>query len=68
MKTEYDADVDAAYIYIDENIKKGSVTKTIKLDDNITLDFNKNSKLIGIEILHASKVVPKVESLQRIAA
>ncbi|HLC73923.1 MAG TPA: DUF2283 domain-containing protein [Candidatus Nanoarchaeia archaeon] len=59
MKIEYDKDVDAAYIYLDYPIKDGEVKKTIGLNDNIILDFNNKDKLIGVEILDASKVLNK---------
>ena len=59
MKIEYDKDADAAYIYIAENIAVGEAVKTIELNDNIILDFNKNGKLLGIEVLDASKVLNK---------
>ena len=56
MKIEYDSDVDAAYIYLDESPQAKS-EKTIELNDNLIADFDKNGKLIGIEILSASKVL-----------
>lgn len=59
MKFEYDQEVDAAYIYIENTIKEGQVKKTIELNDNIILDFDKENKLIGVEILDASKVMNK---------
>jgi len=59
MKFEYDKDVDAAYIYIENTIKKGEVKKTIELNDNIILDFDSKDKLIGVEILDASKTMNK---------
>ncbi|MCS4537377.1 MAG: DUF2283 domain-containing protein [Thaumarchaeota archaeon] len=59
MKFEYDQEVDAAYIYLDRQIKEGEVKKTIALNDNIIIDFDKNDKLIGLEILSASKVLAK---------
>lgn len=59
MKFEYDKEVDAAYIYIDDSIKEKQVKKTIELNDNIILDFDKENKLIGVEILDASKVMNK---------
>jgi uncharacterized protein YuzE len=68
MKTEYDKEVDAAYIYTADKIEKGDVKKTIRLDDNISLDFDKNNRLLGIEILRASKTLPRVKDLQRVAA
>jgi len=59
MKFEYDKAVDAAYIYLKYPIKEGEAKKTIALNDNIILDFDKDRKLIGIEILNASKVMNK---------
>ena len=59
MKMTYDEDADAAYIYLKKKIGKGEVKKTISLNENIILDFDKNEKLIGIEILNASNVISK---------
>ena len=59
MKFEYDKDVDAAYIYLEHPIKDGQVKKTIELNDNIILDFDEDEKLLGVEILDASKVIKK---------
>lgn len=65
MKITYSKDVDAAYIYL-VDIKKGGVAKTYPLGiideytpGEINLDFDKNGRLVGIEILGASKVLPK---------
>jgi uncharacterized protein YuzE len=59
MKMTYDRGADAAYIYVKDSIAAGEVAKTIALDRNINLDFDKNEKLLGIEILSASKVLPE---------
>lgn len=59
MRFEYDKDVDAAYIYLQYPIKDGEAANTIELNDNIVLDFDKAGKLIGVEILDASKVLTK---------
>lgn len=59
MKFEYDNEVDAAYIYLDFPIKDKQVKNTIELNDNIILDFDSNGKLLGVEILDASKVLKK---------
>lgn len=66
MKVTYDKEADAAYIYLKNKIGKGEVKNTISMNENIILDFDSNKKLIGIEILSASTVVPKsaVASLQ----
>lgn len=52
MKIDLDKDADAAYIYINES---GEVDKTIEVNENIILDFDENGRLIGIEMLNASK-------------
>ena len=59
MKFEYDKEVDAAYIYLKYPIKEGESKKTIQLNDNIILDFDKEDKLLGVEILDASKMLKK---------
>ena len=59
MKVTYDKEADAAYIYMKDRIGKGEVKSTISMNENIILDFDSNKKLIGIEILCASRVVPK---------
>lgn len=64
MKFEYDKDVDAAYIYLEDSITEGQAEKTIELGDNIILDFDKNGKLLGVEILSASKVLNKKSLLE----
>ena len=53
MNIEIDKDVDAAYIKIQSEAIQ--VAKTIEVNENIILDFDKNGKLIGIEVLNASK-------------
>ena len=57
MKFEYDKKADAAYIYLEDSIAEGEAQKTIELNDNIIVDFDKNGKLLGIEILSASTVL-----------
>jgi len=59
MKIEYDKEADAAYLYLVETIGEGEAVKTIQLNDNIILDFDKNGKLIGMEVLNASRVLNK---------
>ena len=59
MKLEYDKEADAAYIYIKYPIKEGEAEKTIELNEDLIVDFDKDGKLIGIEILNASMVIGK---------
>ena len=66
MKIEYDKDVDAAYIYLNYPIKDNAVKKTVELNDNIALDLDASNKILGIEILDASKVLHKKAILEAI--
>lgn len=59
MEIEYDKKVDAAYIYVGYPIKRGEAKRTIELNENIILDFDNKGKLLGIEILNASKILNK---------
>lgn len=51
MKVTYDQKVDALYI----ELKPGVCGRTEKVTDDILVDVNKKGKVIGIEILDASK-------------
>lgn len=64
MKFEYDKEADAAYIYLEGSITDGQAEKTIELNDDIIVDFDKNGKLLGIEILSASKVLHQKSLLE----
>jgi uncharacterized protein YuzE len=59
MKLEYDKAVDAAYLSVERRIKKGEVKKTVEVNKDIFIDLNNKGKLLGIEILNASKVLNK---------
>ena len=59
MKIEYDKEVDAAYIYIKYPIKEGEAVNNVKLKDNIIVDFDKDGKLLGVEVLDASKFLSR---------
>ncbi len=59
MKITYDKEANAAYIYIKYPIKKGEAKKTVPTEAGPILDFDKNGKLLGIEILEANKVLDK---------
>ena len=67
MELEYDKEADTAYIYLKKDIKSGEVKNTISISGTINLDFDKNKKLLGIEILHASKNISKADILKNVA-
>jgi len=49
MKIEYDREVDAVYIYLQQK----EVVKTIELSDAVKVDLDEKGNLIGIEVLDA---------------
>ena len=51
MKIEYDREVDAVYIYLQEK----EVVKTIELSDVVKVDLDEKGNLIGIEVLDATQ-------------
>jgi len=57
MKFSYDKEVGVAYVYFVESIGDGEAVETIELNDNIVLDFDKDGKLLGMEMLGAEKVL-----------
>lgn len=54
QKIEYDKTVDALYIYA----SSGKVHKTVKLSNRVLFDVDKKGKIVGIELLEASKPWP----------
>jgi uncharacterized protein YuzE len=63
MRFEYDKQADAAYIYFEYPVE-GEVKNTVGLNEDINLDFDRQGKLLGVEILHASRVLNKKALLQ----
>ena len=52
MRITYDRKVDAAYIYLKE---RPSQVTTIRLNEDIAVDFGPGEEVVGIEILSASE-------------
>jgi len=69
MRTEFDKEADVAYVYL-KDISENEVKKTLSLNDNINIDLDSEGKVIGIEILDASKNLQKVslESLREVSS
>jgi uncharacterized protein YuzE len=51
MKIEYDREADAVYIYLQEK----EVAKTVSFGEGLNIDLDEEGKLIGIEVLDATK-------------
>ena len=59
MKMTYDQKIDAMYIKFDD---KAIYHNTKKVTDEVMVDYSKNGKVVGVEILSASKnmQLPKI--------
>lgn len=55
MKITYDKIASAAYM----TLRKGKVTKTVEMSENVIIDLDKKGNLVGIEMLNASNQLPK---------
>lgn len=55
MKFRYDPDADALYIRFNE----GSICETEEISQGVLLDIDEEGKLVGLEILNASKKLGK---------
>lgn len=59
MKIEHDTVADTAYVDLTaDGIKAGGVARTLQANADINLDFDKEGRLIGVELLEASKLLP----------
>lgn len=54
MKIEYDREVDALYIRLQQKY----VARTVEIEEGLNLDLDENGKLIGLEILDATDRYP----------
>lgn len=57
MKIEYDPDRDLLYIYFAEPEPK--VDQTVTITPGVHADFDRDGKLMSIEVIEASKVMGK---------
>ena len=51
MRIEYDREVDALYVRLQEKY----VARTIEIEEGLNLDLDENGKLIGLEVLDATE-------------
>ncbi|MDQ1111909.1 uncharacterized protein YuzE [Microbacterium testaceum] len=65
MQVTYDAEADAAYITIADDIAEGAATQQLHSIatpggvGEIILDFDDDNRLIGLEVLNARLVLPE---------
>jgi len=51
MRIEYDSEIDALYIRMQEKY----VDKTVEIEEGLNLDLDENGKLIGLEVLDVTE-------------
>ena len=54
MRISYDAEVDALYIRLVEGPQE---CRTVRLSEEVALDLGPGERLVGIEVLEASRVL-----------
>ncbi|HLB58800.1 MAG TPA: DUF2283 domain-containing protein [Bdellovibrionota bacterium] len=54
MKTIKDKKLDVAYV----KFRSGRVVKTVEVKDGVLIDFDKNGKVLGIEVLALKRLAP----------
>jgi uncharacterized protein YuzE len=62
MKITYDSIANAAYIYLSatgEKIERTYTCDPVEIDGLIALDFDARGRLVGIEVLDASRKLPE---------
>ena len=64
MKLTYDQETDAAYLCLVPSIADGAVKKTVPINESLHLDYGDDGKLLGIEILDASRLLDKKTLLE----
>jgi uncharacterized protein YuzE len=63
MRISYDPEIDAAYVYLVDDIGRAAVAQTYSCDPaqvkvEINLDFDDEGRFLGIEIQDASRILP----------
>lgn len=70
VRLDYDAEADAAYLYLLDPIDDDAVTATDGLDlgrgARLLVERGGDGRLVGIEVLHASRALPSA-LLRRVA-
>ncbi|MCK4277649.1 MAG: DUF2283 domain-containing protein [Desulfurellaceae bacterium] len=63
MEIKYDKEVDALYI----RFLKEKVYDNEEIAPGIVADYTRDNKIVGVEVLNASKQLEKVEGLKNLA-
>ena len=63
LRVTYDAEANAAYVYLVPEIKPGGVARTVPVDGGahpwmVNLDVGSDGRILGIEVLDARRLLP----------
>ncbi|MEW6529570.1 MAG: DUF2283 domain-containing protein [Thermodesulfobacteriota bacterium] len=58
MKLKIDLEADALYLTLDES----AAVESEEVSPGVIVDYNAENKVVGIEMLHLSKRVPKLDT------
>ena len=64
MKLEYDAQVDAAYVYVSGPIPPGGVDAHERLDQDRMVDYDAEDRIIGYEFLNVRRYGVRLDDLE----
>ncbi len=64
MGVTYDAEADAAYVYLVRDIGVGGVAKTVPVDPSniggmVNIDLGPDGRILGMEVMDASSKLPE---------
>jgi len=57
MRITYDSEADALYI----KFQKATVAETHQVNDDLSVDLDEQGHIVGLEVLFASKQIPRSE-------
>lgn len=63
MKANYDRENDILYVIV----REGPAYDSEELDDDVRIEYDKNGKIIGVEILDASRNIGRVMAAEESA-
>lgn len=63
LRVTYDAEANAAYIYLVPEIEAGGVARTVPVDGGeqpwmVNIDVSADGQILGIEVLDARRLLP----------
>jgi uncharacterized protein YuzE len=63
LRVTYDPEADAAYLYLTGSVAPGAVSRTVEATEDINLDFDKDGRLVGVELLSGKLLSPALMAI-----